>query len=370
MTNKLLSHCFRQYDQFLLEHSSFWQFSSFTCSEWPWEQAASLQQQINQALAQLPRPVIPLPLNTHTVSTLPFWLTNAISGRKLAQINGFIQQFDSQQPVLEWCAGKGHLGRLLSFDRQLAVRSIEWQQTLCEQGQQLAQRYQLAQQFQHSDVMQLDATSLPADHTMIALHACGDLHRRLLERFTEVRGNELFLAPCCYHLQAANCYQPMSALARQSALQLAKVDLKLAVQELVTGGQRVERLRTTEQLWRIIFQLYRSEVSGDASYQPLPSVAKQLFTNDIAQFMAWACQQQGLIEPSRAELIRLQPLAQQRLQLVYRIDQIRHLFRRPLELWLLLDRALFLEQHGYQVELREFCQYQDSPRNTLIIAKR
>ena len=46
------------------------------------------------------------------------------------------------------------------------------------------------------------------------------------------------------------------------------------------------------------------------------------------------------------------------------------LFRRPLELWLLLDRCLYLVEQGYSVRLGEFCPTSLSPRNLLILAER
>ena len=52
------------------------------------------------------------------------------------------------------------------------------------------------------------------------------------------------------------------------------------------------------------------------------------------------------------------------------MELVRHLFRRPLELWLVLDRALFLQEQGYRVELREFCPRHLTPRNILIHAER
>ncbi len=36
------------------------------------------------------------------------------------------------------------------------------------------------------------------------------------------------------------------------------------------------------------------------------------------------------------------------------MELVRHLFRRPLELWLVLDRALFLQEQGYRVEVGSF----------------
>ncbi|MNG29795.1 hypothetical protein D3C84_1152830 [compost metagenome] len=52
------------------------------------------------------------------------------------------------------------------------------------------------------------------------------------------------------------------------------------------------------------------------------------------------------------------------------LELLRNLFRRPLELWLVLDRALFLEEQGYRVRPGLFCDYPLTPRNLLILAER
>ena len=51
------------------------------------------------------------------------------------------------------------------------------------------------------------------------------------------------------------------------------------------------------------------------------------------------------------------------------LDLVRHQFRRLLELWLVLDRALYLAEQGYRVEVGEFCSRELSPRNLLIDAR-
>ena len=51
-----------------------------------------------------------------------------------------------------------------------------------------------------------------------------------------------------------------------------------------------------------------------------------------------------------------------------RIELVRHVFRRAIEVWLVLDRALYLQQHGYQVSIKTFCEKQLTPRNILILA--
>jgi hypothetical protein len=44
------------------------------------------------------------------------------------------------------------------------------------------------------------------------------------------------------------------------------------------------------------------------------------------------------------------------------------IFRRALECWLVLDKALFLEEQGYRCEISQFCSTDISPRNLLIQA--
>ncbi|MDI9244031.1 hypothetical protein [Marinobacter sp. CHS3-4] len=58
----------------------------------------------------------------------------------------------------------------------------------------------------------------------------------------------------------------------------------------------------------------------------------------------------------------------QRLEQVRRHELVRHLFRRPLELWLVLDYAVFLEEQGFRVRLGTFCERALTPRNLLIDA--
>lgn len=60
----------------------------------------------------------------------------------------------------------------------------------------------------------------------------------------------------------------------------------------------------------------------------------------------------------------------QRLAEVRNLELLRGLFRRPLELWLNLDRALFLVEQGYNVRLGTFCEIPLTPRNLLLLAER
>jgi hypothetical protein len=59
----------------------------------------------------------------------------------------------------------------------------------------------------------------------------------------------------------------------------------------------------------------------------------------------------------------------QQLAKVRNLELLRDLFRRPLEMWLILDRALYLQEQGYRVRLGTFCDSRLTPRNLLLLAE-
>ncbi|MEO3865153.1 methyltransferase [Rheinheimera fenheensis] len=388
-----LAGYFNQLSQLLTRYRPYWQLLPFQHQELPWagqawqadlalltpaeldhaEQTAQLPPWLASHFAELFQLEPPLAASQAAeLSTLPFWLQTGISGRKLEQIDALCQQWlPATLPVLEWCAGKGHLGRILAQRFGQPVTSVEWQPQLCAEGAALAEKHQLEQQFICADVLSepLNGVLNPAQH-LVALHACGDLHIRLLRQAVQYGCRQLQLVPCCYHLIAAEQYQPLSALAQQHNLMLDKDDLKLVVQGQVTGGARVNRLRHTEVLWRLAYDELRADISKERTYQPLSSVAKHWFSGDFATFARWAAAQHQLPLPANMDWSAYLARAAKRQLLVRRIELVRHLFRRPLELWLALDKALYLQQHGYNVRLTQLCQREITPRNILLSASK
>lgn len=384
---------FGQVSELLERYRAYWQFSPLACQDLPWQaalnkQLLSLSLDELAAIDQSPElqhaqfghffpelAALPLFWQAHAQAKVdakpPFWLTNGIHGRKLEQIQQFCHFVpQSDLPVLEWCAGKGHLGRLLAAATGCQVTSVEWQQALCAQGQQLAEHFKLPQQFVQADVFSAEAATLVTpEQQVVALHACGQLHLRLLETATRAGTATLQLVPCCYHLIPHEYYQPLSLVAQQAGLPLSRQDLKLAVQGQVTAGERIARLRQTEVTWRLAYDALRQALTGITQYQPLPSLPKHWFSGDFPNFVAHAAMLQQLRLPQQLLdwSVWLQRGAEHYLRL-QQLDAVRHLFRRPLELYLVLDRALFLQQQGYEVKLFAFCDYQLTPRNLCLQA--
>ncbi|WP_027253383.1 methyltransferase [Photobacterium halotolerans] len=393
------SDTFCQLDALLTQERAYWQFMPFACHEYPWqhsmpglsdwldslsdldvasllEDTAALIDELAVFLPALPEmhqlaDILALPLVSEVSPHLPRGLDVGIPGRKWQQVLAFNAVLPSHKlPWLEWCAGKGYLGRVLAACHNTRVTSLEWQQSLTQDGQLAANQLGLPMTFVQADAFAPESASvIRPDQHAVALHACGDLHVSLLERVVAKRTAAVSVSPCCYHLIRHDAYQPLSAPATKSELSLSKHDLRMPLQETVTAGQRVKQQRFVEVSYRLGFDALQKHLTNNDAYLPVPNVQKALLKHGFADFCRWAAEQKGLQLPQEMDYSYWQRLGEVRFRKVERMELVRQAFRRPLEMWLVFDRALFMEEAGYQVLVGTFCDKPTTPRNILIHAQ-
>ncbi|NWE72680.1 methyltransferase, partial [Pseudomonas gingeri] len=296
-----------------------------------------------------------------------------VPGRKWQQIEAFAARLDfarSPEHWLDWCSGKGHLGRrLLQPGQQLTC--LEYDPALVASGEQLSRHHHLPAQHVQQDVMAADAGSrLNAGHTPVALHACGDLHVRLMQLASRAGCRQLAIAPCCYNRIGSDHYQALSVAAQASELHLSLDDLALPLSETVTAGARVRRQRDTSMARRLAFDLLQRRLRQSDDYLPTPSLPSAWLDKPFADYCRDLAALKELSTVGDQDWTQLEAAGWRRLAEVRNLELLRGLFRRPLELWLVLDRALFLEEQGYRVRLGQFCESPLTPRNLMLLAER
>lgn len=398
LTGPDLLQRFLALDGFLLDHQALWRPKPFTALELAWERehpelAAWLRSRslddaeaVHNAPEQLDAPA-PFPALAATAAKLsvvgelpatplgklPNQLTVDVPGRKWQQIEAFASRLDfaeAPQQWLDWCAGKGHLGRLLARDGK-PLLSLEFNHALVEDGQRLSDRLQLHARHHQQDVLAPDVREhLQTERTAVARHACGNLHVRLLQLASAQGCRQLAVAPCCYNRIDSEYYQPLSHAAQSSTLLLSRDDLRLPLAETVTAGARVRRQRDGSMARRLAFDLLQREVRGSNDYLPTPSVPPTWLDKPFADYCRDLAALRELDLPTGTDWQELEARGWQRLAQVRNLELVRGLFRRPMELWLLLDRALFLEEQGYRATLGAFCATRMTPRNLLLLAER
>ncbi len=288
-----------------------------------------------------------------------------IPGRKEAQVRAFAAAARaSSKPLVDWCGGKGHLGRCLGIAWKVPVLSLDIDPELCAEGRGLAQRAGVAQDFQIADAL-ASGGILHADQHLVALHACGELHRTAIREGSRQRVAALDIAPCCYHRGVAESYQ---ALSSASKLELRRDDLRLAVTETVTASPRLARQRDRGMAWKLGFDALRRQLQGD-EYRSFKPVSAEWLRAEFPVFCQLMAEREQLSLPSGLVLADFERQGWQRQREVVRLSIVRHAFRRPLEIWLVTDMALYLEERGYAVDLAVFCERRLTPRNLMLSAR-
>lgn len=299
-----------------------------------------------------------------------------VPGRKWQQLLHFAGTVGTPcGPLVEWCSGKAHLGRLLARTHGVAVTAIERNAALCAEGKRLAQRDRLHVQMLHADVLQLSASAAccHADTHAIALHACGDLHLALLRAGGDAGIAAFDLAPCCYHLTRDPFWQPLSKTLTNTplaTLNLQREELRLAVQESVTASARVLRQSRTLSAWRLGFDALQRRLRDIDTALHTPARPLGVLAAGYAALCADFAAHHQIVLPGGLDYPALEQAGHARLHRVRRLELLRHACRRPLEIALVTDRALYLAEHGYAVTVRTFCPRPLTPRNLMISARR
>ena len=202
------------------------------------------------------------------------------------------------------------------------------------------------------------------DNYVIGLHSCGDLSPHLLQYTVSNKIKSVLSLGCCYH-KLTDQYN-LSSLAQVSGLSLTKNSFNLATRgysyQTLAGLKRKIKIRK----YRYGLHLYLFSL-GHHNF--IPTGRTNLADYDKI-FSEYASIYAGeLIKSSTdAEAFYKKDESQMEIKDIIAIDLIRGLFGRVIEAYLTVDRALYLKENGYQVQIKELFDRKLSPRSLAIQA--
>ena len=293
--------------------------------------------------------------------------------RKRAQVQALVETLAATWPeapglVVDWCAGKGHLGRSLAAVLGRPLLTLERQRRLCEVGQILSAEAEVAATHLPLDVRQTEQLPCVAwrQAAVVGLHACGSLGEAMLDFAVAQKAETVALAPCCYHFAAgARPYRPRSAVGRTHDLHFDETSLRLPTYQQVRQAPSIGERRRRKMAWLMALKAL-TEAAGAPLEGPPGPVYKGWNNDDLPTFVARMAGRRGVALPSRWDADAIEALGWERARHARALGLVRGVFRRPLELWLVLDKALALQGQGYEVALTTFCAPSLTPRNLLI----
>ena len=307
-----------------------------------------------------------------------------VPGRKWAQIVALgdvaavaLPTMPDVKRIVDWCSGKGHLGRLLAATAELPVIHLEHQAKLCRVGLELSERAGCVASttFHEVDVLaDSDAavSTLDGQTVAVALHACGALSSTLTQGAAERGVAGVVASTCCYHKlrDGQDVYAPLSDAARGVELVLDRGALRLPTADEVNAGRGKRLRRRRELAWRQAVQLLVTEASGDPTYRALGAFPRSQLGLPFERFVAVVADELALPLPSAWDPVTAERHGWERARRARGLALLRGCFRRAMETWLIGDQAAWLQQQGYQVHLGTFCPAAITPRNLVIIASR
>ncbi|HAN31418.1 MAG TPA: hypothetical protein DCQ06_07455 [Myxococcales bacterium] len=303
---------------------------------------------------------------------VPQW--RRIKARKRDQIHWFrralIGHFraHSVHCLVDWCGGKGHLSRVLSADGQQAVTVVDTNARLLAQATELYGASTTWVTTCQADVSER-ALRLPNDAGLVGLHACGSLTDNAIRSAVDSSCRWLAVVPCCHHKAPSTGWRPMSQTLRELGVQLSPNGLRLTIADEVTASPKLRARRRRRMVWRVGADLLLREATGVDQWHPLQELPMSAYGLDYAEYCAAALAAKGLSLPRGWQATAHRQQAQQTLRIGRALSLPRGVVRPALETLCVLDRARWLQESGWQVEVMRFCPAHVTPRNLLIFAR-
>ena len=281
--------------------------------------------------------------------------------------------------VVDVGSGHGHLTREIAHQLALPVLGLERDATLARRARVLSSSASprgheppREATFAITDVLR-DGLVLGEGDCVIGLHACGELGDAMVTTVAQARGATLALVGCCLQKRRQESRRPLRvAPGFVDRLYLPRGLLGLS--NLVAGDDgieatRAENLAARER--RLALHRLLSEGCGPMRLgAEIDGLNRRVAQRDLSLLVARAFTLRGRPVPSRAAVDDAASWARVEHARSRRLSVPRALLARVLEVYVLLDRAAYLVDHGFAVEIGALFPVPVSPRNLALVAAR
>lgn len=279
--------------------------------------------------------------------------------------------------VVDVGSGHGHLTREIAERIARPVVGLERDDGLAERARELSAvaAGAAAPSFTVTDVL-ADGLAVADGDCLIGLHACGDLGDAMVESVARADAS-IALVGCCLQKRRATVRRALcgEGAGDGRADESGPLDLPralLGLSNLTARDDGVEATRSENLAGRerrlALHRLLSSngvELRLGAEIEGLNRRAAQ---RDLASLVARAFAQRGLPAPPREAIDDAARWAHRQHAHTRRLSLPRMLLARALEVFVLLDRARYLEERGFDVTVATLFPASVSARNLVLIA--
>jgi hypothetical protein len=271
--------------------------------------------------------------------------------------------------VVEVGSGHGHLAREVAEQIEGPVLGLELDRAISARANDLENRGRLS--FQAVDVLR-EGLTLNEGDCALGLHACGELGDTVVTAVAE-RAKSLLLVGCCLQKQRAERRFALNQ-ERLRAAELSFSSSILALSNLTPREQgneasRAENVRAREH--RIALHALLVQELGSLRFgAELDGIPRRAPLGEFTRMVEAAFRARSLVHPSAKRVEQALSAATVLHSRMRRCALPRLALGRALETFVLVDRALYLEQAGFEVQVGTAFPKELSARNLTLVARR
>ena len=299
--------------------------------------------------------------------------------KRLAPHINYLYQQHNIKDIVDIGGGIGLLAQILSNQYQLNVTSIDMNSQLQTTGDQRNQfnaknpsrrvRYKNLHVGDDEEFLSiLNNESMP-----IGLHTCGKLALDLIHAGVKKKVPVMVNLGCCYHtLGESSGTQLLSSFARENnAFWMNKFALTLSCRAHRKMNEKDYDLKIKVKYFRYAFHILLHDFYEIKGMIGLGNSSPKLYNGPFSLYAQEQFERIGIkSQHNQEELDHFfsKPELKVQIEKMLAAGIIRNALGRIMEIYLLLDRAIYLEEQGYEVNVQEFFSEKLSPRNIGITA--
>ena len=295
--------------------------------------------------------------------------------KKLAPfIHSFCQSQDCQN-VLDIGGGIGLLAQTLSHHFDLKVMSLDMDPVLQETGKK---RYQKSRVTYHNIKVKADELSfqklLGPNMVAVGLHTCGPLANDQIKSSATGRLKGIINFGCCYNkLSHFDSDQNISNFAQELPYKVHQniYSLTLAARAHRKMSEKDYDLKLKVKFYRYAMHFLLHDEYKLTKIVTLGNTNPKLYDESFGTYALEQLRRINIESKHQKEELDAYFGLPARQELIWKMIAatfIRNALGRVLEVYILLDRVLYLREQGYQADLLEFFEEPISPRNLGIVA--
>ncbi|CAH0727599.1 unnamed protein product, partial [Brenthis ino] len=284
----------------------------------------------------------------------------------------------------------GHLVRILTYKYNLSTMGIEMQTKLSEEARKLdleleytVKKYISEESISKllrpihfnitlSSLDQLNEISLSKhlhNYGLIGLHPCGDLGPLLIKHFlSSEKVRFICVVGCCYMKLSNNCGYPLSQYAKSKDSHLSYVSREIACHAIETYTQKLcigDYKDLKVHAYRAALEKLLIQMDPTLKHMPIRSVKHtqnmtfESYCTAALEKLSYQTLYDENIEEDLKQWKRVVVLYTLRLMLAPLVETV-----------ILLDRMLYILEHGISCEIYPVFDPKISPRNHIIVGRR